>query len=248
MENEKKFDVYCLGLRQELFADFGPGEESFDEDDPIVNGQDILLCKSNYFFFTITLSTSYGWCGSGYTTASWGCMGISDCHMKREEFGPISHYTNDKKPLLMTGIYSKYDEKGFALYDSETDSKFDHTINEFDNNVFHYSADDDDVYYPRGAAYAHMTVFERTGRRMEKMPLYIFHGESGLGKSTMALPFRKNKIVVETDSFENGEMPDTIWGDIIVIGNKWKNVTMEEVIKRIPLKDEINIIPVQFGI
>ena len=83
-----------------------------------------------------------------------------------------------------------------------------------------------------------------TNRIMDKRPVWIFKGDSGLGKSYIAGIIANSdraKTVYETDAHEKLE---TIEADIIVVGNKY-NHSLEEIESKI--KGEHEIIYVDFS-
>lgn len=79
---------------------------------------------------------------------------------------------------------------------------------------------------------------------MDKRPVWIFKGDSGLGKSYIAGIIANSdrvKTVYETDAHEK---LDTIEADIIVVGNKYEH-SFEEIESKI--KGEHEIIYVDFS-
>ena len=79
---------------------------------------------------------------------------------------------------------------------------------------------------------------------MDKRPVWIFKGDSGLGKSYIAGIIANSdraKTVYETDAHEE---LDTIEADIIVVGNKYEH-SFEEIESKI--KGEHEIIYVDFS-
>lgn len=79
---------------------------------------------------------------------------------------------------------------------------------------------------------------------MDKRPVWIFKGDSGLGKSYIAGIIANSdraKTVYETDAHEE---LDTIEADIIVVGNKYE-YSFEEIESKI--KGEHEIIYVDFS-
>ena len=76
-------------------------------------------------------------------------------------------------------------------------------------------------------------MFEKTARIMEKRPVWIFAGDSALGKSTLGrfLEFQ-GKIVYETDFDQR--LPHVIMADVIVAGNRNKSLTIEDICSRLP--------------
>jgi len=67
-----------------------------------------------------------------------------------------------------------------------------------------------------------------TNRGFDKVPLWIFRGASGIGKSFLAHNLN-NLTVFETDS--SPTLPDIIVDDIVVLGNKYPH-TLDDVIIR----------------
>lgn len=76
-------------------------------------------------------------------------------------------------------------------------------------------------------------MFEKTPRMMEKRPVWIFAGDSGLGKSTLGRFLElQGKVVYETDSDQR--LPNMIMADVIVAGNRNKSLTIEDICSRLP--------------
>ena len=76
-------------------------------------------------------------------------------------------------------------------------------------------------------------MFEKTPRMMEKRPVWIFAGDSGLGKSTLGRFLElQGKVVYETDSDQR--LPNVIMADVIVAGNRNKSLTIEDICSRLP--------------
>lgn len=76
-------------------------------------------------------------------------------------------------------------------------------------------------------------MFEKTPRMMEKRPVWIFAGDSALGKSTLGRFLElQGKIVYETDSDQR--LPNVIMADVIVAGNRNKSLTIEDICSRLP--------------
>lgn len=245
------YDVYVVGMRKELFVDDVPGDDSFDEV-PGENERHILFCTTaeGRIKFTITLWTSYGWCGSGYTTASWGNL---TCHnVYRNNYGPATHLPKDHKILLIGAKYdaSKGDINEALTFDNSVDVELDEDEYPYEydykTNIFTVSFDGDDSYYPSGYSYVKEELFTELPRAMKKRPVWIFNGASGTGKSTFGCILGEtNYEVYETDSAKDGNLPEEIWADMIVVGNKWKNITVDEVKKHLP--DDVNAIDVTFS-
>ena len=88
-------------------------------------------------------------------------------------------------------------------------------------------------------------MFEKTPRMMEKRPVWIFAGGSGLGKSTIGRFLElQGKIIYETDSDQR--LPNMIMADVIVAGNRNKSLTIDDICARLP--DEVEPIFVEFSL
>ena len=215
-------NVYCVGYKRVYYAGDCPAEEAFDYENGICE-KNILCCyieRNNGWFnkFEISLETDYGWCGSGYTTATHGVCNaywVSD-------FGSLTHVPIGHKPILIEGVTAKDIEN--LIRDGAED--------DIENNVFEFDYDGGDSYYPRGYAGVNEDLFECLPRAFDERPVWVLHGEPATGKTTLAHILDGDKRVYETDSC-GGNLPDELWYDVIVVGNKWPNVTLEEVYKRI---------------
>ena len=88
-------------------------------------------------------------------------------------------------------------------------------------------------------------MFEKTPRMMEKRPVWIFAGASGLGKSTIGRFLElQGKVVYETDSDQR--LPNVIMADVIVAGNRNKSLTIDDICARLP--DGVEPIFVEFSL
>jgi hypothetical protein len=74
-----------------------------------------------------------------------------------------------------------------------------------------------------------MDLFEKTIRAKDKRRVYIFVGESGIGKSYLAHKLQ-NVEIYETDC--NDTLPNEIVEDVIVLGNKY-DYTVQDIVSRI---------------
>ena len=80
---------------------------------------------------------------------------------------------------------------------------------------------------------------------MEKRPVWIFAGGSGLGKSTIGRFLElQGKVIYETDSDQ--KLPNLIMADVIVAGNRNKSLTIDDICARLP--DEVEPIFVEFSL
>ena len=185
----------------------------------------ILNCISeNNLKYEVSLWTEYGDCPSGWCSASWG-----HCEVKLVD----SFIGSTHKPIkdLSFEIGTKEGDIGDTIYNAE-------------NNIFHVDSDGDDYWYPNGDAGITEELFIETNRMMDKRPVWIFKGDSGLGKSYIAGIIANSdraKTVYETDAHEKLE---TIEADIIGVGNKYEH-SFEEIESKI--KGEHEIIYVDFS-
>ena len=189
-----------------------------DRDDDYEDNQIYILnckdgCNKKY---EIILWTEYGDCYSGWCAASWGHGSIKEV----ECFCGMTHKANKE---LKISVKSSNGE----LLDQ-------------DNDVFGL-CENNDAYYPDGYAQVEMSLFEEVNRNKEKRPVWIFKGNSCLGKSYLAAIIANSgymKEVYETDAHEK---LDKIHEDIIVLGNKYP-YSVEEVEKYIMGEHETIIV------
>ena len=181
----------------------------------------ILGVNSNGQKVEISLWEEYGQCPSGYTTASWGCIDVM-------EVDNFNGYQYRPKEVIDVGDIT------LDMINEMNDE--DDCIS---NIFFRVSSDGGDCYYPHGYVEVNMDMFIPTGREKFKRPVWIFEGDSNLGKSYLA--HLTDKTVYETDSSE--KLPNYIVDDIVVIGNKYK-FDEEEIISR--LFGEVEVIKVAF--
>lgn len=134
-----------------------------------------------------------GMCGSGYCSASW-------IHEKTETLKEV----------------------GSLHYLPKIDMEFNDSTNHYNGNDLYIIYENDCNYYPSANIEIKFENWRWTERSKEKKPLYVFIGESGIGKSFIAS--NTNLKVFESDSNVNsiyGLNPnDYINYDIVVIGNK----------------------------
>lgn len=161
----------------------------------------------------IELSHSEGECSSGWTTASWG-------NIKITEVKKFNGYTFIPKELLTI---------------EDIEPNFDGDIS---NNVFSVDYDGGDSYYPSGRYNVNMQLFKETIRNKNLRPVWIFKGKSNSGKSFLAS--KLNEIdVYETDS--NEALPESIIASVIVLGNKY-DFNLEDVKSKIFGEAEIQVV------
>jgi len=185
----------------------------------------ILNCISNIGKkYELRLWTIYGDCYSGWCGSSWGNNILKEV----DTFVGMTH-----KPIK---------ELEFDL-DIDTNVK-EIELPDMDNDIFSISYDGNDFYYPNGYAHLNENLFIEINRNKEKRPVWIFKGDSALGKSYLAGIIANSdrmKTVYETDAHET---LDKIHEDIIVIGNKY-SYTVEEIKEYI--EGDFEIILVDFS-
>ena len=170
--------------------------------------------------YVITVWTDYGECGSGWCTASFGHMEVK----RVDHFGPFTH--RPKQPLYLDGAIECTNGE-YTFVTEEYDEYDDYSIC---TDVFKYSPDGGDAYYPCGGTYVNLDLFEELPRAMSARPVWIVKGESGLGKSTLGESMAKSQTVFETDSVD--ELPDTITASVVVLGNR-SGFTVDDVKSRL---------------
>ena len=183
----------------------------------------------------ISLWDEIGPCGSGYCMSSWGHMEIEPV----KKFGPMNYIPKGGYPVLNACITWK---DGAYIWKENEENEKSPWDNEIDNDIFSYDCEGGDSYYPSGCGYVKMDRFEQLTRNMEKRPVWIFSGASGLGKSTLGEMLSGRKYIFETDSVN--ELPDEIYADVVILGNRSK-FTVEDVIGR--LFGEVKVILVGFS-
>ena len=207
-------------LRIEHIRTYNDRDDDFKD-----NSKYILNCISeNNLKYEVSLWTVYGDCPSGWCSASWG-----HCEVRRVD----SFIGSTHKPI-----------KDLSFEIETTEGDFEDTIYNATNDIFYVDDDGDDCWYPSGGVGITEELFTETNRMMDKRPVWIFKGNSGLGKSYIAGIIANSdrmKTVYETDAHEE---LGVIEADIIVVGNKY-NHSLEEIESKI--KGEHEIIYVDFS-
>ena len=171
--------------------------------------------------YVITVWTDYGECGSGWCTASFGHMEVK----RVDHFGPFTH--RPKQPLYIDGDIMSHD----GVYELVTEENDEYDEYSVCTDVFKYSPDGGDEYYPRGGASVNLDLFEELPRAMSARPVWILKGASGLGKSTLGESLTAGgQTVFETDSVD--ELPDVITESVVVLGNR-SGFTVDDVKSRL---------------
>lgn len=169
--------------------------------------------------YEIALWTEYGDCPSGYCSASWGRGTIKRVN---------SFIGSTHRPIKNLSFEIEIEEREFLTG----------ILGEITNEIFYVDKDGGDYWYPQGHVGIAKELFVETSRSMKKRPVWIFKGDSGLGKSYIAgiiANSDKMKNVYETDAHE--KLSD-IEADVIVIGNKY-NHSLEEIKSKIQGEHEI---------
>lgn len=165
-----------------------------------------LMLQAKYTKFELTLKESYGMCPSRWTTASWGMCEI----VAVSNFRPFSHVP--VKEIVLDGDIIEYNED-YMMYEINEIMGSIHT------DVFDCSYDGGDSWYPMGYVSVNLELFKESKRFFEKRPVWIFNGDSGLGKSTIGTFLNRSGMkVFETDSVD--VLPDGIAEDVIILGNR----------------------------
>lgn len=170
----------------------------------------------------IILSTHEKECPSGWCVSTIADMEIQD--IGNAAFGPMTHKAKDENHF-----YLDLDE--FTRLTSKE--------NEFKCNLFFYTKDGDDPWYPSGYFSVNYDDYLETVRGFGELhPVWIFYGASNLGKTSLGEDLaRSGREVFDTDAYDN--LPDRIIADIIVLGNrpreegKW---TIENILSHLPDK------------
>jgi hypothetical protein len=201
-------------LRVEKFIDYDDdNEESFE------NERYVLNCETgkggNSDKWEVILWTTYGECYSGWCAATWANAEIR----KVDNFVGMTHkpIKDLKFELDINDDYSATQSQGLDSVENEIFTVYD----------------DGDYYYPSGEATVNMKLFKEINRNKDVHPVWIFYGNSNLGKTYLAQIIGNSgyyKQVYETDSSET--LPDNITDDIIVVGNKYK-FKLEDIEKHI---------------
>lgn len=186
-----------LGMRIEKFidtADYNTPEE-FENTRYFIYGR-----GENDKLYEIKLFEHEGMCFSGWTTATRGYAEYKII----DKIPPFTHKA--KNNLFIEGLLDQLKKK------------------EIHNEVFKVSHDGGNQYYPDGYVIVDLNFFEKSIRHIDKRPVWVFYGESNLGKSFLSSKLQ-NLRVYETDS--NEELPENLYEDIIVVGNKYPFTQME---------------------
>ena len=232
----EKFKVYGLAV-EKYVGTVTYGHNCDFTDEPEVLNRVVVLAKNKdkYWdglrrYVKITLEESFGECGSGWTTASWG-------HCDVEVFFKPVHYPFNYRPINEVLITLEYRDGRLEFPDRDE-------IEEDDVEApIWWSFDGGDCYYPMGGVHVDMALFKKEARAFDERPVWIFTGASGLGKSTLGVHLDRMSVF-ETDMVT--VLPDCITDDVIVLGNKG-GFTVDDVKKKIFEPENAKVIVCNFA-
>ncbi len=154
--------------------------------------------------YCLTASNWFGECYSGWCDAFTG--ELSDIEVYKDVLPPI-HYR--LKPTYLNQFQLQIAENGNQIL-----------VNTDGNVILTCTGNGGDGYYPCGHCELDETYLDRSPRCPTKRPVYVFSGQSGLGKSYLSSFCAKQLDVYETDQHEN--IPEDVWiYDVIVVGNRY---------------------------
>ena len=174
----------------------------FTETPSIMERHIVCLQFNNGHFYELTLQTDEGQCGSGWCTATYGLAQID----RVTKFSGFTHLPINgpiEIPVELSVKRANCDK--WEIPD------------DFECSVFGYTSYGVDKYYPSGEHWVNMELFEVTPRAKAKRPVWIFVGQSAMGKSFIANQI-KTLDVFETDSVN--VLPEVIFADVVVVGNR----------------------------
>ena len=152
-----------IGLRIEKYIDKEVSGHNCDFEYKDAEFEKHIICGilSDNRKVEIEMSVSEGECGSGWSTASWG-------NIKVTEVKKFNGYTHIPKEVLNV---------------EDVEPNFEGNIS---NDVFSIDEDGGCNYYPSGGYNVNMELFKETIRAKNLRPVWIFKGKSNSGKSFLA--------------------------------------------------------------
>jgi hypothetical protein len=182
----------------------------------------ICLDQETSQFHMMTCKTTHGMCGSGWCTASWGCIEATEV----AEVGSL-HYI-PKESTTLDSIPST----------------------DVENELFSFSESGGCHYYPSGWFNINLEGWRATGRKPSKPMIHVFWGDNASGKSTIASLTEKN--IIESDSFETPDafinslnLTKPTENTIFVIGGKHE-IDIDTVVEL--LKEHNTVVKVNFSL
>lgn len=210
-------------------------------DDPTNGIINVLNCVDDKGYrYELTIYEEDRDCYSGYCGSTYG-----NAYLRRvDEFIGTTHVPKIKNLKfeiaddIVTATLGNATSYGRIMY-----------VPDMKNDIFtidyvHENMD----YYPNAECTVNMDLFEPIIRAKEKRPVWIFKGDSGLGKSYLAGIIRESnreKVIYETDSNPSINKDEIKYSDIIVIGNKY-NYEIDEI--KSFLEGDTEIIAVNFDL
>lgn len=208
-----KYEV--VGLRLEKIVAEQTGYDEWETEPCIVDKHVILFKDSCNNKFELSLHEDSGWCGSGYCGASFG-------HLKIIEVCQFLGCTHKPKDFINR-----------LEFDNILDLNSEYDI---ENDLFQYSDNGGCSYYPMGYVNVNMELFEPVCNVRSCGSIRFVHiivGESDLGKSYFGHSLlNSGKTILEVDALE-GSLPDVILEDVIVLGGRHRQITVDCIKKRI---------------
>lgn len=204
-----------IGLRIEKYIDqkISGHNLEFKFEDAVFEKHIILAVLSNNQNIEIELYEYFGPCPSGWTTASWSNIKITQV----QRFSSYQYVP--KEPILLPDNILEFEDNT-------------------ENVLFSFSKYGNDHYYPCGYYKVNMELFKKTPRAKEHRPVWIFKGKSNSGKSYLASKLNGLEVY-ETDI--SPILPDVITASVIVLGNKY-NYTVDDIAERIFGESDIQIV------
>ena len=200
-------ELIVVGMRDEIYQGKEVTGHNCDFEYAFVDKiRHVLLLKTHYNQkYELILWEEDGECGSGWCTASFGY-----CELKE-----VTNFAGKTHKII-----------------SEQKVVFDESALDIETEVFTYSDEGGDGYYPSGHVWVNYELFEKIENRgFDKRPVLVFYGDSNSMKSHLAA--LTGKFVYETDyELGKGSLPDIIVQDIVVIGNKYQ-VDLDDVKSRL---------------
>ena len=223
--------VYSLRVENRTYEGFN------DTTNGIINVLNCVDDKGRRYELTI-YEEDRG-CYSGYCSSTYG-----NAYLRRvDEFIGTTHVPKIKNLKfeidddIITDALGNNISYGHIVY-----------VPDMKNDIFTIDYEHENMaWYLNAECKVNMDLFEPIIRAKEKRPVWIFKGDSGLGKSYLAGIIRESnreKVIYETDSNSSIDKHAIQYADIIVIGNKYK-YEVEDIISY--LDNEFEIIVVDFN-
>ena len=231
-----KVTYEVIGMRKEFVVH----EDEDMEFNPVYESRPIYTIfakptdsKMNYIL-AIQLDEFHRPCGSGYCMSWYGYMAVNNVY-NLLDIGPLTH-----EPKRKTLFDALYDDDGGIINLTGLDDDPEGWENF--GGVFRYSYDGGDQYYPRGGVSVDETLFNPLQRYSGRRMVWIFVGESGTGKSTIAMQYPYG--VFETDAYD--KLPDQIYNNVVVVGNRNHYDVLADILPRIYQEDKPKMIITDF--